>query len=130
MKRRKRKKRPNLIPVPDDAISSETRRALHAIAKQLAPTREVLEREKAEFKAREAEFARMAEAGKRINRYNAISDGLVPPPWIAKGPKRSDDGPQVRFAKKLMKACFPNGEWSEVLPAPSGQVRVRPSRPR
>lgn len=47
---------------------------------------------------------------KRAAHRAAVRDGLLPPPWM-----KPEDGPQVRLAKELMQAVYPNGEWRTML---------------
>src|SRR5215813_14050460 len=51
----------------------------------------------------------LAEGRKEIDRLLAIREGLVSPPWMKR--RQEDEGPQVRFAKELMKAIYFQDEW-------------------
>jgi hypothetical protein len=55
----------------------------------------------------------LAEARAEIDRVQAIRDGLIPPtrPRRMESRKESRKKPQVSFAKELIAAVYPGGEW-------------------
>jgi hypothetical protein len=59
-------------------------------------------------KARWGDFS-WVEARQNIDHANAIRDGLISPPWMKR--RQEDEGPQVRFAKELLRAKYLQGEW-------------------
>jgi hypothetical protein len=72
-----------------------------------------LERIDDRWEAYHAAQPKVTDEGRRLlDRALAIRDGLIPPPWV-KG--KRGDGPQVRRAKILMKAVYPNDEWHSMM---------------
>jgi hypothetical protein len=50
-------------------------------------------------------------AHQRIDRYQAICDGQVPPPWMKRDTTKRKEGPQERLLTLIFRECWPpNGQ--------------------
>jgi hypothetical protein len=66
------------------------------------------EHRKASEAAAKAERELLDPIRRKLDHLNAVREGLVPPQWTQ---KKKQKRPQVRRAKELMGAVYPNGEW-------------------